>query len=178
MRVGTKACGGSHFLAIQALFSKSSSSELCFIPIAVLPLWQRLLEAKPLILSVGSKVCYRQFSWRDNAQVMLLCPAAWDWGKSSVPCRARLQVAAVNSEERRSSRSLLRSILVSLWSGHTRTGLTHLCLLDFFMPRKMFNILLVLACGDQLASVLGLACGNSIQIPYSYLASPSAHCVL
>lgn len=162
----------------QALFSKSSYSELCFVSIAVRPLWQRLLEAKPLILSAGSKLSYRQFTWRDDAQVMLLCPTDWGWGKSSVPCRAWLQVAAVSSEERRSSSSLLRSIHVSLWSGHTRTGLTHLCLLDFFMPRKMYNILLVPVCGDQLVSVLGPACGNSSQIPYFYLASPSAHCVL
>lgn len=161
MTVGRKACGGTHFLAIQALFSKSSSPELCFVPIAVLTPWQRLLVAKPLILSAGSKASYRQFSWRDDTQVMLLCPAAWGWGKSSVPCRTQLEVAAVNSKERRSSRSLLRSIHFSLQSGHTRAGLTHLCLLDFFIPRRMHNISLVLACGDQVASVLGLACGNS-----------------
>lgn len=108
---------------------------------------------------------------------MLLCPTAWGWGKSSVPSRAWLQVAPVNSEER-SSTSLLSSIHLSLQHGHTRAGLTHLCLLDFFSPRKMYNILLVLARGDQLASVLGLTCGKSIQIPYFYLASPSAHCLL
>lgn len=100
MTAGRKACGITHFLAIQTLFSKSSSSELCFVPNTVLPLWQRLLVAKPLTLSAGSKVSYRQFSWREDAQVMLLCPAAWGWGKSSVPAElsCRWQLWALKKE--------------------------------------------------------------------------------
>lgn len=69
---------------------------------------------------------------------MLLCPTAWGWGKPSVPCRVCLQVAAVNSEERSSKVTQFTPkeypFLPMKWAqGHTRTGLTHLCLLDLFM---------------------------------------------
>lgn len=58
MRVRRNACGGTHFLAVQALFSKSSSFELYLVPIAMLALLQRLFIAKLLILSAESEVSY------------------------------------------------------------------------------------------------------------------------
>lgn len=67
--------------------------------------------------------------------VQLLWVGASPLSPAELGCRWQLW-ALKKEGHPMSSSSLLRSIHFSLWSGHTRTGLTHLCLLDFFIPRK------------------------------------------